>query len=300
MSEAGNKPEQVEEGEIATGNIYCPIHSPAIFTVITSAVTNFHVFLLSQESPTFRRSTRWKPNGRYGSITHTENRSNRSGDRLCELSTHLALWRTFGGKSRLLKSMQSTCWCQTFKHLNRHPTHAANFSGFLCVTLSFRRVVSPIFTHAHNPLVSFRFYVCSLYNNVIPPSRLPLGSDLHLFREGIEPKWEDASCEHGGKWTITLNKSNQSVLDHNWLHVVLSCIGEHYDDGDEICGVVVNVRPKQNRISIWTKTAANEAAQVAIGRQLKEICGIGENTRIGYLPHADAKNERKPQDRYSI
>ena len=30
----------------------------------------------------------------------------------------------------------------------------------------------------------------SLYNNIIPPSRLSPGSDLHLFREGIEPKWE--------------------------------------------------------------------------------------------------------------
>jgi translation initiation factor 4E len=38
-----------------------------------------------------------------------------------------------------------------------------------------------------------------LYNNIIPPSRLSPGSDLHLFREGIEPKWEDPRCEHGGK-----------------------------------------------------------------------------------------------------
>jgi translation initiation factor 4E len=39
-------------------------------------------------------------------------------------------------------------------------------------------------------------------------------------------------------------------------------IGEQFDYGDEICGAVVSVRGKQERIAIWTKNAANEAAQV--------------------------------------
>lgn len=39
-------------------------------------------------------------------------------------------------------------------------------------------------------------------------------------------------------------------------------IGEQFDHGDEICGAVINVRGKQEKISIWTKNASNEAAQV--------------------------------------
>lgn len=39
-------------------------------------------------------------------------------------------------------------------------------------------------------------------------------------------------------------------------------IGEQFDYGEEICGAVVNVRNKQDKISIWTKNAANEAVQV--------------------------------------
>jgi len=39
-------------------------------------------------------------------------------------------------------------------------------------------------------------------------------------------------------------------------------IGEQFDHGDEICGAVVNVRNRQDKISIWTKNASNEAAQV--------------------------------------
>jgi len=40
-------------------------------------------------------------------------------------------------------------------------------------------------------------------------------------------------------------------------------IGEQFDYGDEICGAVVSVRMKIERISIWTKNASNEAAQVS-------------------------------------
>lgn len=56
-----------------------------------------------------------------------------------------------------------------------------------------------------------------------------------------------------------------------WLHGVLGCIGEQFDDGEEICGIVVNVRPKQDRISVWTKTAANEALQVG-GAGCRDEC----------------------------
>lgn len=39
-------------------------------------------------------------------------------------------------------------------------------------------------------------------------------------------------------------------------------IGEQFDHGDDICGAVVNVRTRQEKISLWTKNAANESAQV--------------------------------------
>lgn len=43
---------------------------------------------------------------------------------------------------------------------------------------------------------------------------------------------------------------------------LLAMIGEQFDYGDEICGAVVSIRGKQERIAVWTKNAANETAQV--------------------------------------
>ena len=44
----------------------------------------------------------------------------------------------------------------------------------------------------------------------------------------------------------------------------MALIGEQFDDADEICGVVASVRQRQDKLSLWTKNAANEAAQVFI------------------------------------
>ena len=45
----------------------------------------------------------------------------------------------------------------------------------------------------------------------------------------------------------------------------MALIGEQFDEGDEICGVVVSVRrPRQDKLALWTKTATNEAAQVQL------------------------------------
>ena len=51
---------------------------------------------------------------------------------------------------------------------------------------------------------------------------------------------------------------------------LLALIGEQFDSGDEICGAVVNVRARQEKISIWTKNASNEAAQVK--NVYKNVC----------------------------
>ncbi|XP_012848727.1 PREDICTED: eukaryotic translation initiation factor 4E-1-like isoform X2 [Erythranthe guttata] len=98
----------------------------------------------------------------------------------------------------------------------------------------------------------------SVYNNVHHPSKLAVGADFHCFKNKIEPKWEDPVCANGGKWTVNFSRGKS---DTAWLYTLLAMIGEQFDYGDEICGAVVNVRARQEKISIWTKNAANEVAQ---------------------------------------
>lgn len=114
---------------------------------------------------------------------------------------------------------------------------------------------------------------------------------------------------------------------------VLACIGEQFTDGDEICGVAVNVRAKGDRIELWTRTAANEAkqaraacvrpawrrcmpaslccpltppplpthAQTIAGRELKKFLDISDTTKIGYQVFQEVLNSKgKAKDRYGV
>lgn len=135
----------------------------------------------------------------------------------------------------------------------------------------------------------------SLYNNIHRPSRLAAGADLHCFKNRIEPKWEDPVCAPGGKWTMTFPKSKSDTC---WLYTLLAMIGEQFDHGDEICGAVVNVRARQEKIALWTKNAVNEPAQMSIGKQWKEL--LDYNDGIGFIFHEDAKKlDRGAKNKYT-
>jgi len=144
----------------------------------------------------------------------------------------------------------------------------------------------------------------SLWNNVKAASELPAGCSYHIFKDGIEPKWEDSANERGGKWVINHKSSqrNTKVIDQMWLGAVLAVIGASFDDDDEVCGVVISIRKGMDRIAIWTKTATNEAACKRIGQHFRESMGA-PTTSIGYQAHADAlarNSSFRNSDRYEL
>ncbi|KAJ8530662.1 hypothetical protein K7X08_023543 [Anisodus acutangulus] len=135
----------------------------------------------------------------------------------------------------------------------------------------------------------------SLYDQIFKPSKLTVNADFHLFKDGIEPKWEDPECAYGGKWTAM--SSRKANLETMWLETLMALVGEQFDESEDICGVVASVRRSQDKLSLWTKTAANEAAQMGIGRKWKEIIDA-EN--ISYSFHDDSKRDRSAKSRYTV
>ncbi|CAL0303176.1 unnamed protein product [Lupinus luteus] len=161
----------------------------------------------------------------------------------------------------------------------------------------------------------------SLYEHIFKPSKLTGNADFHLFKTGIEPKWEDPECANGGKWTVSSNR--KANLETMWLETLMALIGEQFDDAEDICGVVASVRQRQDKISLWTKTAANEAAQgmhakaleikegecifkmvgvsihkMSIGRKWKDIIDVTD--KITYSFHDDSRRERSSKGRYNV
>ncbi|KAI9205532.1 putative eukaryotic initiation factor 4E [Polychytrium aggregatum] len=125
-----------------------------------------------------------------------------------------------------------------------------------------------------------------VFNNIIKPSQTAPGSDYHLFKEGIQPTWEDPANEQGGKWVCTIRKKDED-LDTKWLNTMLLCVGAMLPDYDQVNGVVISIRRQQDRIALWTATNEKDACERS-GRQLKRVLELPENVRIGFQAHADA------------
>lgn len=112
----------------------------------------------------------------------------------------------------------------------------------------------------------------ALYVNIRPPSLLPTACDYNVFKKDIQPMWEVPQNARGGRWLITVDKSrHHDLLDVIWLEVLLAVIGQQFGEyTDDICGVVVNIRNKGSKISIWTTDANKDESNCKIGEILKQ------------------------------
>lgn len=79
--------------------------------------------------------------------------------------------------------------------------------------------------------------------------------------------WEDDANKNGGRWLINLDKKQRSTdLDNFWLEILLCMIGEGFDEqSDDVNGAVVNIRPRQDKIALWTSNAQVENSILTIG-----------------------------------
>uniref|UniRef100_A0A0A9X0Y9 eIF-4F 25 kDa subunit n=1 Tax=Lygus hesperus TaxID=30085 RepID=A0A0A9X0Y9_LYGHE len=135
----------------------------------------------------------------------------------------------------------------------------------------------------------------SLYNHIKAASELKPGCDYCLFKKGIRPMWEDDANKLGGRWLISLEKRQRETdLDNCWLEIMLCMIGESFEDNaDEVNGATVNVRPKMDKIGLWTADADKSKADVtmAIGRKIKDRLSLSNRQQIHFQLHKDTQTK---------
>lgn len=121
---------------------------------------------------------------------------------------------------------------------------------------------------------------CRYFNWLKPPSKLERNSNYHLFKSGIKPMWEDPANAEGGKWVLTM-KNNPQLLDRCWAWLAMALVGEDLDEGDEICGAVVSLRSKVDRIQLWTRSKEDVEKINGIGKKMVKLLDISEADGIG-------------------
>lgn len=89
--------------------------------------------------------------------------------------------------------------------------------------------------------------------------------------------WEEEGNRLGGKWILRLKKGLSTRL---WELLLFAVIGEQFNVGKEICGVVCSIRPQEDLISIWTKTASNQVVTQRIKETMKKILNLPPDCRF--------------------
>jgi len=140
----------------------------------------------------------------------------------------------------------------------------------------------------------------SIYNHIKSASELRVGCSYFVFKDGIKPMWEDPINRPGGRWLMSFDKRLRHILDQHWLEVLLCLIGEAFDDdGDDICGVVVDVRGKVDKISIWTRNSRNTDTILNIGRVIKSRLTL-PNGQMSYESHEATSNKTSSSAKHML
>ncbi|KAH9504763.1 Eukaryotic translation initiation factor 4E type 3-B [Bulinus truncatus] len=108
----------------------------------------------------------------------------------------------------------------------------------------------------------------SVYNHIPEPSKLSIRYSYHLMREQRRPVWEDEENSEGGNWTFKCKKQDTEDV---WKQLLLAAIGEQLSDcmseGDDVIGVSVSIRDRDDLILIWN----NQASQRNDAKIIKKL-----------------------------
>lgn len=126
----------------------------------------------------------------------------------------------------------------------------------------------------------------AVYLHVHRPTQLPPGTDLFVFRSGVQPMWEDAANSAGGRLTVRLRKAASAVA---FEETVLRLVGGTLQPRGSLCGVSVSVRPSHDvlvRAGFGTGCGGGgvvdgEGGWVRVGGWLREFLVLGPSWRGG-------------------
>ncbi|XP_031826107.1 eukaryotic translation initiation factor 4E type 3 isoform X2 [Nomia melanderi] len=124
----------------------------------------------------------------------------------------------------------------------------------------------------------------AVFNNIPNASAMQVKYSYHLMRDERYPLWEEPVNQHGGTWRLKCHKSD---TDKIWKEMVLAAIGEQFAEcvaeDDDVCGVTVSIRDREDIIQIWNTTASSAPKATVLQKAHSLLPNV--NFSEFYKPH---------------
>eukprot|EP00924_Labyrinthula_sp_SR-Ha-C_P012927 snap_masked-scaffold_12-processed-gene-3.46-mRNA-1 protein AED:1.00 eAED:1.00 QI:0/-1/0/0/-1/1/1/0/212 len=177
---------------------------------------------------------------------------------------------------------------------------------FFCMKRNQSRTASPA-DYADSIIPLFTFSTAeaflSQYLRIALPTKFPFLADIHIFRAGIKPVWEDKSNKEGGKIVIRVSKQGKAdLIDRYWEALCFAFIGEKLDpDINEVTGIIASIRSNEVQLSIWLRNSSDQDIVNELKERMKEILELPSFVRVEYRKHGGYSNtnynKQNQQDR---
>ena len=136
------------------------------------------------------------------------------------------------------------------------------------------------------------YNIISVYNCLPTLFDLLPNTDYMMFKADVRPEWEAPANKEGGKWVLTIDSKDQEAMDIQkiWEMLLLSLIGCTIKNYEYINGIVVSIRDRHARFSLWTRAAESKETLREIGQHIREVANLSPKFQVVYQLHASALN----------
>lgn len=126
-----------------------------------------------------------------------------------------------------------------------------------------------------------------LWNNLPLGTELSFGSDYFLFRNTIQPAWEDEHNLGGGRFLLRFDRydgQDNTKTEKYWLWTLLALIGETIERSELVNGANFSLRRQGIKVAIWVKKC-DDATLRGIGADIRRVLSIPAEAKIPYEVH---------------
>ncbi|KFH68220.1 hypothetical protein MVEG_05039 [Podila verticillata NRRL 6337] len=159
---------------------------------------------------------------------------------------------------------------------------------------AYSSAITPLFTcHTVPQFATSWKYV----RERVRPASMNVNQNLHWFKKGIKPMWEDPRNKYGGRLTICPPRAQ---LDLVWETVLILMAGDVLDHHGESTGAVFARRARGDRVEVWLGSDDTPESLAHIrGVLCQELAASGADELIRtakYKKHFDARRAEKVKE----